>query len=71
MDDELTRAIFHKASKSQGNGACVEAAQLSDGRIAIRDSKDNGQGPTLVFTPAEWDAFKDGLMHGEFDNLHS
>ncbi len=34
--------------------------------IALRDSK-NPTGPTLVFTPGEWDAFVHGVKGGEFD----
>lgn len=34
--------------------------------IAVRDSKDP-DGPTLFFTPAEWDAFLDGVKADEFD----
>jgi Domain of unknown function (DUF397) len=65
--DELSRAQWRKASASQANGACVEVATLSGGRVAVRDSKDAGLGPALVFTPAEWEAFKDGVTRGEFD----
>jgi Domain of unknown function (DUF397) len=66
--DELARAQWRTATKSQANGACVEVASLDGGRVAIRDSKDDGRGPVLVFTPAEWDAFLDGAKLGEFDN---
>jgi hypothetical protein len=65
--DDLTRAPWRKASASQGNGACVEVAPLSGGRMAVRDSKDNGLGPVLVYTPEEWSAFLDGAKRGEFD----
>ncbi|MCX4749577.1 DUF397 domain-containing protein [Kitasatospora sp. NBC_01287] len=63
---DLTRAVWRKAKKSQGNGECVEVAVL-DGVVAMRDSKQHGRGPVLVFTPAEWDAFLDGAKGGEFD----
>jgi hypothetical protein len=33
---------------------------------AVRDSK-NPNGPALIFTPAEWDAFVGGAKDGEFD----
>ncbi|GAB1640934.1 hypothetical protein KRMM14A1259_13570 [Krasilnikovia sp. MM14-A1259] len=35
--------------------------------VAVRDTKDNGNGPVLLFTPAEWDAFIGGAKNGEFD----
>ncbi|MEE4595770.1 DUF397 domain-containing protein [Streptomyces sp. DSM 41524] len=63
---DLTRAQWRKATKSQGNGECVEVAFL-DSAVAMRDTKNKGRGPVLVFTPAEWDAFLDGAKNGEFD----
>ncbi|MBP2704348.1 DUF397 domain-containing protein [Microbispora sp. RL4-1S] len=44
---------------------CVEVAFRPDG-VAVRDSKDR-QGPRLWFTPAEWDAFRNGMKAGNFD----
>jgi hypothetical protein len=38
----------------------------SDHVITLRDPKDP-DGPTLVFTPAEWEAFVAGVRDGEFD----
>jgi hypothetical protein len=43
----------------------VEVAFV-DGAIAVRDSR-NPDGPVLLFTPAEWDAFVEGAKDGEFD----
>jgi Domain of unknown function (DUF397) len=50
------------------NGSCVEISQLLPDRIGVRDTKDNGAGPVLVFTSAEWSAFIAGAKSGEFDN---
>jgi hypothetical protein len=36
------------------------------GIIAVRDSK-QPDGPALLFTLAEWDAFVGGVRDGEFD----
>jgi hypothetical protein len=44
---------------------CVEVAFVGEA-VAVRDSK-NPQGPALVFTRAEWDAFLRGTKDGEFD----
>jgi hypothetical protein len=64
---DLAGARFRKSSRSNGNGgACVEVADLPDGSRAVRDSKDR-EGPTLLFTPAEWQAFVAGVKQGEFD----
>lgn len=48
-------------------GGCVEATRDGD-EILVRDSK-TPDGPILHFTPAEWDAFLDGIKHGEFDTM--
>ena len=64
---ELPSARWHKSSRSNNQGQCVEVAFLEDGRVAVRDSKDAGHGPALVFTAAEWAAFAGGMADGEFD----
>jgi hypothetical protein len=63
---ELGCAQWRKSSSS-GNNGCVEVANLDDGRVAVRDSKDHGDGPVLIFLPHEWQAFASGLKAGEFD----
>ncbi len=34
--------------------------------VGLRDSKDKGNGPILLLTPAGWDAFLAETRHGEF-----
>ena len=59
---------WRKSTFSNGNGgACVEVRELDDGGRAVRDTKQNGSGPTLVFTVDEWQAFIKGVKQGEFD----
>ena len=64
MDDQ-TRVDWRKSTLSTTNG-CVEVAFVGD-RIAVRDSKQQGQGPVLEFTAVEWAAFLGGVRGGEFD----
>jgi hypothetical protein len=63
---ELSRAQWRKSSYSANDNACVEVAYLDDGRVAVRDTKDQGQGPILIFLPHEWQAFARGVANGEF-----
>jgi hypothetical protein len=55
-----------RASSFCTSGGCVEVALLSDGRVAVRDSKD-GAKPAHIFTVEEWRAFVSGVKGGEFD----
>jgi len=59
---------WKKSSRSNGNGGnnCVEVCMTSDG-VLVRDTKDQGNGPVLTFTPDEWLAFLEGANKGEFD----
>jgi Domain of unknown function (DUF397) len=67
MDSELSHAIWHKSTYSNGSGGnCVETAALSEGRRAVRDSKDP-HGSVLIFTASEWEAFIAGVKAGEFE----
>jgi hypothetical protein len=73
-----SKARWRKSTFSGDNGGnCVEVAELTsrlentrpghdDTLIAVRDSKDP-EGPELFFTPAEWDAFLNGVKANEFD----
>ena len=39
-------------------------ASLGIQRVAVRDSKDNADGPKLVFAPAEWQSFVKDIRLG-------
>jgi Domain of unknown function (DUF397) len=63
----IGHVTWRKSSYSGSSGGnCVEVAQFPASAIAVRDSKDP-DGPRLVFTPDEWQAFVAGLKAGEFD----
>ncbi|WP_026151110.1 DUF397 domain-containing protein [Streptomyces prunicolor] len=49
-------------------GQCLEAMDLGDGRIALRQSTDP-HGPALIFTKAELGAFVSGAKAGKADYL--
>ena len=62
----LANAVWQKSSRSGPySDNCVEIAFVDDA-IAMRDSK-HPDGPVLLFTQAEWDAFVLGAKDGEFD----
>jgi len=50
----LTETNWRKSSYSGGSGGqCVEVAS-TPGHVAVRDTKNNGNGPVLRITPANW-----------------
>jgi hypothetical protein len=61
----LSAAVWRKSSHSNPSGDCVETARLSSGGMAVRNSR-FPDGPALLFTSAEWDAFVKGALDGEF-----
>jgi hypothetical protein len=63
---DLSDVTWRRSSRSEAGGQSVEVAFLPDGFMAVRDST-KPEGPALIFTPAEWDAFVGGVQDGEFD----
>ncbi len=62
----LISATWIKSSYSGPTGGnCVEIAFLASSEVAMRNSR-YPDGPTLVFTRDEWDAFLGGARDGEF-----
>jgi predicted secreted Zn-dependent protease len=61
--DDLT---WRTSSHSGSSNACVAAALLPDGGIAVRNSNHPDAG-LVTFTAREWDAFLAGVRDGEFD----
>ncbi len=60
---DLTTAQWFKSSHSSGGAECVEVAFLAGNVVGVRDSK-NANGPALLFTPGEWDAFTTAVVQG-------
>jgi hypothetical protein len=57
-----------KASASGSNGNCVQLRQNA-GVVELRDTKAQGEGPSLRISPAVFGAWLDGAKRGEFDHL--
>lgn len=57
-----------KASRSSGNGQCVEMRQ-HDSAVEVRDTKAHGSGPTLRFNSAQFVAWLAAAKSGELDHL--
>jgi hypothetical protein len=57
VDAYLSRAVWHKSTRSNGSGgACVEVARNLPGIVAVRDSKDP-RGPVLTIESGGWREF--------------
>jgi Domain of unknown function (DUF397) len=55
--EELQAGPWYKSSWSSYNGNCVEVMKLAGGQVAVRDTKDKGKGPALIFEREDWDRF--------------
>jgi hypothetical protein len=64
----LIGVTWHKSRCSSPQGECVELAWLTTGDVAIRNSR-HPDGPALVYTRAEIEAFIHGVKDGDFDRF--
>lgn len=55
---------WRKSHHSDPDGHCVEVGRAPDGTVGVRDTKDDGTGPTLAFTSDEWGAFLRAIRAG-------
>jgi hypothetical protein len=62
---DLANAAWRKSSWSASNGNCVEVAALRDDLVGVRDSKEVGEGPLLVFDGAAWGSFIESIKSGQ------
>jgi hypothetical protein len=65
---QLEGVTWQKSRRSNPSGNCVETALLPNGEVAMRNSRDP-EGPALIYTRAEIEAFLGGVRDGDFDNL--
>lgn len=64
---DLSHAVWQRAAGSADvEGPHLEIAFVS-GYVAMRSSEHPDDSHTLIFTPAEWEAFVLGARDGEFD----
>jgi uncharacterized protein DUF397 len=64
----LHGAAWRKSSYSNPCGECVELANLTNGEIAVRNSR-HPSGPVLIFTRAEMAAFIQDAKEGALDEM--
>ena len=65
---DLRDVRWFKSGRSSAQGNCVEVARLAGGAVAVRNSR-HPEGPALVFTFGEFEAFVRGAWDGDFDDL--
>ncbi|MGH3822639.1 MAG: DUF397 domain-containing protein [Pseudonocardiaceae bacterium] len=60
---DFRHAVWHKSSRSGGDGNCVEVA-FTGTVVGVRDSKDLA-GPVLAIGPAGWSALLTSVERDE------
>jgi hypothetical protein len=66
---QLSDVRWRKSRRSNPSGNCVELAELPDGTgVALRNSRDP-EGPALIYTTEEIEAFILGARDGDFDSF--
>lgn len=58
-------AEWRKSSWSSFNGNCVEVARVPGEMVGVRDTKDGGPGPVLVFSDDAWRSFLGRVKAGD------
>ena len=52
-----------RTSSRCSHGDCVQVGPLPARAVGVRDTKNRGSGPELVFTPTAWRSFITGVKH--------
>jgi len=63
MNHDDVTTPWRKSSYSNSGANCVEIARTRSGKVAVRDSRNPGDGP-LSFRPGEWQAFVAKVREG-------
>jgi len=69
MLERMSDAIltdWRKSSFSFSNGNCAEVG-TAPGVVGVRDTRDRGAGPVLLFAADSWRAFATALKAGTLD----
>ena len=67
-DVRRAELAWQKSRRSNPSGNCVEMAELPTGEIAVRNSR-YPDGPVLIYTREEVEAFVGGAKDGDFDHM--
>lgn len=67
---DIEGAVWRKSGRSNPSGNCVELAALPGGGFAMRNSR-HPEGPALIYTREEIEAFIGGAKDGDFDDMAS
>jgi Domain of unknown function (DUF397) len=65
---DLGDVTWCKGRRSNSSGNCVQMAELQDGQVAVRDSKDP-DGPALIFPRQDVGKLIGDLKDGAHDHL--
>lgn len=63
---DTASARWERTKNEDGTPAALEVGCGANGLVALRMA-DDPEGDILIYTPAEWEAFVEGVKDGEFD----
>lgn len=63
---DTAAARWERTVREDGTPAALEIGYADNGLVALRMA-DEPEGDLLIYTPAEWKAFVEGVRDGEFD----
>ncbi|MEU8269669.1 DUF397 domain-containing protein [Sphaerisporangium sp. NPDC049002] len=66
----LDQAAIREAAERGEPGALGGAHKAGHDKLYVLCDSRDPDGPKLYFTPAEWEAFRLGVLDGEFDGLN-